>query len=59
MRSEEITVQVEEDDVPALSVMQLAEQDGAFVWLADEEDLYTVDDLKVRYRSPLNPALAV
>lgn len=50
MRSEEITVQVEEDDVPAMGIMQLAEQGGAFAWLAEEEDLYTLEDLKVRYR---------
>jgi hypothetical protein len=49
-RSEEIKLQMHEDDVPTLGIMQLAEQGGAFDWLADEEDLYTVDDLKVRYR---------
>lgn len=50
MRSEKITVRIEEDDLPATGIMQLAEQGGAFAWLAEEEDLYTVDDLKVRYR---------
>jgi len=49
-RSEEVELQMHEDDVPALGIMRLAEQGGAFDWLADEEDLYTVDDLKVRYR---------
>lgn len=49
-RSEEITVHLEEDDLPTTGVIQLAEQGGAFAWLADEEDLYTVADLKVWYR---------
>jgi hypothetical protein len=49
-RSEEITLQIEEDDLPTAGIMQLAEHGGAFAWLADEEDLYTVADLKVRYR---------
>lgn len=39
-----------EDDILTLGIMQLAEQGGAFDWLADEEDLYTLQDLKVRYR---------
>lgn len=33
-----------------VGIMRLAEQGGAFEWLAEEEDLYTVNDLKVRYR---------
>jgi len=49
-RSEEITVQIEEDDLPTAGIMQLAEQGSTFAWLAEEEDLYTVEDLKVRYR---------
>ncbi len=49
-RSEEIEVQVHGDNLPTWGIMRLAEQGGAFNWLADEEDLYTVDDLKVRYR---------
>ena len=49
-RSEEVELQMHEDDVPTLGIMRLAEQGGAFDWLADEEDLYTVNDLKVRYR---------
>ncbi|MCI0420216.1 MAG: hypothetical protein L0312_13500 [Acidobacteria bacterium] len=49
-RSEEITVQIEEDDLPTAGIMQLAEQGGAFAWLAEEQDVYSVDDLKVRYR---------
>ena len=49
-RSDEITLQMETDDAPAMGIMRLAEQGGAFDWLAAEEDLYTVNDLKVRYR---------
>lgn len=49
-RSDEIELQVHEDDVPTLGMMRLGEQGRAFDWLADEADLYTVSDLKVRYR---------
>lgn len=49
-RVEEVDLQTQQDDLPALGLMLLAEQGGAFAWLADEEDVYTVDDLKVRYR---------
>ena len=49
-RSEEIKLELFEDDVPPLGIVWLAEQGGAFDWLANEENLYTVNDLKVRYR---------
>ena len=49
-RSETVALQTSEDELPTLGIMKLAEQGGAFDWLADEEDLYTVEDLKVRYR---------
>jgi len=49
-RSEAITLETEADEAPAVGVMKLAEQAGAFEWLAKEEDLYSVNDLKVRYR---------
>ena len=49
-KSEEITLIVEGEEVPTVGIMKLAEQGGAFDWLAEEEDIYTVDDLKVRYR---------
>ena len=49
-RSEEIELQMPEGDVPTMGIMRLAEQGGAFDWLADEEDLYSADDLKVHYR---------
>jgi hypothetical protein len=49
-RSEEIELRTVHDDVPTQGIMRLAEQGGAFDWLAEEEDLYTVEDLRVRYR---------
>ena len=49
-RSEPITIQTCDDDLPTLGLMRLAEQGGAIDWLADEPNLYSVDDLKVRYR---------
>ena len=49
-RTEAIELQTYEEDIPTLGIMRLAEQAGAFDWLADEEDLYTVEDLKVCYR---------
>jgi hypothetical protein len=48
--TETVTVQIEEDDLPTADIMQLVEQGGAFAWLAEEQDVYSVDDLKVRYR---------
>ena len=48
-RSEEITLHLEEDDVPTVGIMRLAERGGAFDWLAEEEELYRIADLKVRY----------
>lgn len=55
-RSEEIEVRLEEDDLLNLGLLWLAEKGGAFDWLADEEDLYGVDDLKVRYRGSAAPS---
>ena len=49
-RSEEIDLRMHQDDVPVLGIMRLAEHGGAFDWLAEEEDLYTLEDLKMRYR---------
>ncbi len=48
-KSDEIQLQTQEEDLPTLGIMRLAEQGGAFDWLAAEADLYTVNDLKVRY----------
>jgi hypothetical protein len=49
-RSEPISLQIAEDEAPVDGIMRLAEQGGAFEWLQAEDDIYTVDDLKVRYR---------
>ena len=41
-RYEEITVQMQEDDVPTLGIMRLAEQSGAFdFWQEEGEDIYS------------------
>lgn len=48
-RSEAVALQTHEEEIPTLGIMKLAEQGGAFDWLADEEDLYTVKDLNVCY----------
>ncbi len=49
-RSEPVDLQMTDPDVSTRGIMELAEQGGAFAWLDEEDDLYTVDDLKVRYR---------
>lgn len=49
-RSEEIELRLETDEVPTVGIMRMAEEGKAFDWLAEEEDLYSVEDLKVRYR---------
>jgi hypothetical protein len=49
-QSTEINLQAGDDEVPTLGIMRLAEEGGAFDWLAAEEDLYSVGDLRVRYR---------
>jgi len=49
-RSEEIELRLETDEIPPVGIMRLAEEGKAFDWLAEEEDLYKVGDLKVRYR---------
>jgi hypothetical protein len=49
-RSEEIELRLETDETPTLGIVRLAEEGRAFDWLAEEEDLYSVEDLKVRYR---------
>jgi len=44
-RSEEISLQVQEDDVPTLGIMRLAEQGGAFdFWLEEGEGIYAPED---------------
>ena len=37
-RSEPIELRLEEEDVPTFGIMRLAEQGGAFDWLANEEE---------------------
>jgi len=49
-QTESIEVDVSEDDIPTIGITRLAERGGALGWLADEPDLYTVNDLKARYR---------
>jgi hypothetical protein len=44
-RYEEITVHMQEDDVPTLDIMRLAEQSGAFdFWQEEGEDIYSIED---------------
>lgn len=49
-QSEDVRLAIDDEDIPTVSIMKLAEESGAFAFLADEEDLYSVNDLKVRYR---------
>lgn len=56
MQAYEFNIQASErdtayDDVPAAEIAKLAEVGGAFDYLTDpDEDIYSDDDLKVRYR---------
>lgn len=44
-RSEEIEMEIREDDVPTLDIMRLAEQSGAFnFWKEEGEDIYSAKD---------------
>ncbi len=48
---EEVELIEVQDDIPADGLMQLAQEGGSFSFLADpREDVYTLNDLKVRYR---------
>lgn len=49
-QSEPVELEYSEDDLPIEGILQLAEQGGSFDWLAEEPDLYCVEDLKERYR---------
>jgi len=50
-RVEEVELVEVTEDVPVEGLMRLAEGGGSFDFLADpREDIYRVDDLKVRYR---------
>ena len=55
-RTEQIDLRTHTDDLPTLGLMHLADHGGAFDWLANEPDLYSVADLKVRYRSSVAPS---
>ena len=44
-RYEKITVQMQEDAMPTLGIMRLAEQSGAFdFWQEEGEDIYSIED---------------
>lgn len=45
-----VQVELIDHEIPTAGLMRLAGQGGSFDWLAEEEDLYTEADLKVRYR---------
>ncbi|MBU0567988.1 hypothetical protein KKC52_08055 [bacterium] len=48
---ESITVREIKDDIPVEGIMKLIETDKAFDFLNNpQEDIYTLDDLKERYR---------
>ena len=49
-RNEPIEYISQQEEIPVSGLVELAEQSGAFEFLNVEEDLYSVDDLKVRYR---------
>lgn len=49
-RTEEVMLESDQDEVPALGITWLAGRGGAFDWLDEGENLYAEDDLKVRYR---------
>ena len=44
-RSEAVDLQLQQDDLPTLGMMRLAEQGGAFeFWLDKGEDIYSMND---------------
>ncbi len=50
-KSGEVSVKEVNDDVPIDALMKLQEQSGAFDFLnVQEENIYTVNDVKVRYK---------
>ena len=49
-RVEEVELIEVQDDLPVEGLMRLAQEGGSFSFLADpQEDVYTLNDLKVRY----------
>ena len=52
---EEVEVIELQDDLPVEGLMRLVQDGGSFDFLADpREDIYSLEDLKVRYRDDLN-----
>jgi len=50
-QAEEVQLIESDDDLPPAGLMRLVEAGGSFRFLEDpREDIYTADDLKVRYR---------
>ncbi len=48
---EEVELVETQDDLPGEGVMRLLEEGGSFAFLKDpREDIYSVNDLKVRYQ---------
>jgi hypothetical protein len=43
-------LEVQLDELPSLGILGLAQGGKALDWLADEPDLYSANDLRVRYR---------
>jgi hypothetical protein len=44
-RSEEVTLQLQDDDLPTTEIMGLADRGGAFnFWAEEGEDIYTAQD---------------
>jgi len=50
-KGDKINIIEKEEDISAKDLMKLSEKGGAFDFLNDVgEDIYTIDDLKVKYR---------
>ncbi len=49
-QSEQVELQTQDDDSLNAGMLWLAERSGTFDWLADEEEIYSVNNLRVRYR---------
>jgi hypothetical protein len=50
-RVEEVERAEIQDDLPVDGLMSLAQEGSSFAYLADpREDIYTINDLKVRFR---------
>ncbi len=48
---DKINIIEKEEDISTNDLMKLSEKSGAFDFLNDkDEDIYTIDDLKVKYR---------